>query len=60
MLVGMVALAGQWWLDVRQPAKGEVAARMVNLVWNGLTGLTVVARPSTSAIDGPRAPTTGR
>ena len=44
MLVGMVALAGQWWLDVRQPAKAEVAAHMVNLVWNGLTGLDLVPR----------------
>src|SRR5881227_3324186 len=26
MLVGMVALTGQWWLDVRSPAKDEVAA----------------------------------
>jgi AcrR family transcriptional regulator len=42
MLVGMIALAGQWWLDVRSPAKEEVAAHMVNLVWNGLTGLAHV------------------
>ncbi len=42
MLVGMIALAGQWWLDVRQPAKAVVAAHMVNLVWNGLTGLDLV------------------
>ncbi|MBA2477692.1 MAG: TetR/AcrR family transcriptional regulator [Sporichthyaceae bacterium] len=42
MLVGMVALAGQWWLEVRQPAKAQVAAHMVNLVWNGLTGLDLV------------------
>ena len=44
MLVGMVALAGQWWLEVRQPAKAQVAAHMVNLVWNGLTGLDLVPR----------------
>ena len=39
MLVGMVALTGQWWLDVRSPAKTEVAAHLVNLAWNGLSGL---------------------
>ncbi len=39
MLVGMVALTGQWWLDVRRPAKAEVAAHLVNLAWNGLAGL---------------------
>ncbi|WP_431895633.1 TetR family transcriptional regulator [Nonomuraea sp. bgisy101] len=39
MLVGMVALTGQWWLDVRRPGREEVAAHLVNLAWNGLTGL---------------------
>jgi AcrR family transcriptional regulator len=39
MLVGMVALTGQWWLDVRKPKKPEVAAHLVNLAWNGLSGL---------------------
>jgi AcrR family transcriptional regulator len=39
MLVGMVALTGQWWLDVRKPKKAEVAAHLVNLAWNGLSGL---------------------
>ncbi|MCG5216890.1 TetR/AcrR family transcriptional regulator [Streptosporangium sp. KLBMP 9127] len=39
MLVGMVALTGQWWLDVRKPPREEVAAHVVNLAWNGLTGL---------------------
>jgi AcrR family transcriptional regulator len=39
MLVGMVALTGQWWLDVRQPSKDEVVANLVNLAWNGLSGL---------------------
>jgi AcrR family transcriptional regulator len=39
MLVGMVALTGQWWLDVRRPAKDDVAAHLVNLAWNGLSGL---------------------
>ncbi len=36
MLVGMVALTGQWWLDVRKPRKDEVVAHLVNLAWNGL------------------------
>ncbi len=38
-LVGMVALTGQWWLDARRPPKAEVAAHLVNLSWNGLSGL---------------------
>jgi len=39
MLVGMVALTGQWWLDERRPDKADVAAHLVNLAWNGLSGL---------------------
>jgi AcrR family transcriptional regulator len=39
MLVGMVGMTGQWWLDARQPAKEVVAAHLVNLAWNGLAGL---------------------
>ncbi|GIG38674.1 TetR/AcrR family transcriptional regulator [Cellulomonas phragmiteti] len=39
MLVGMVALTGQWWLDARSPRKTDVAAHLVNLAWNGLEGL---------------------
>lgn len=39
MLVGMVALTGQWWLEVRKPGKAEVAAHLVNLAWHGLEGL---------------------
>jgi AcrR family transcriptional regulator len=39
MLVGMVALTGQWWLDTRRPKKPEVAAHLVNLAWNGLSNL---------------------
>lgn len=38
-LVGMVASAGQSWLDLRQPPKEELAAQLVNLIWNGLSGL---------------------
>ncbi|GDY29871.1 TetR family transcriptional regulator [Gandjariella thermophila] len=36
-LVGMVALTGQWWLEVRKPKKDEVVAHLVNLAWNGLS-----------------------
>ena len=39
MLVGMVGTTGQWWLDARKPTKPEVAAHLVNLAWNGLSGL---------------------
>jgi len=36
-LVGMVALTGRWWLEVRKPRKEVVAAHLVNLAWNGLS-----------------------
>ncbi|MEO6999285.1 MAG: TetR/AcrR family transcriptional regulator [Terracoccus sp.] len=39
MLVGMLALTGQWWLDRRKFKKDQVAAHLVNLAWNGLAGL---------------------
>jgi AcrR family transcriptional regulator len=39
MLVGMIALTGQYWLDVRTPKKAEVAAHLVNLAWNGLKAM---------------------
>ncbi|SDI85079.1 TetR/AcrR family transcriptional regulator [Nonomuraea jiangxiensis] len=53
MLVGMVALTGQWWLEVRKPGREEVAAHLVNLAWNGLTGLN----PSPSITAATRNPT---
>lgn len=59
MLVGMVALTGQWWLDVRKPGREEVAAHLVNLAWNGLTGLnpnptiTATSRAVTNAAKPP-------
>ncbi len=43
-LVGMVALTGQWWLEVQHPGKAEVAAHLVNLSWNGLSGLEPAPR----------------
>src|SRR5579875_66836 len=39
MLVGMVALTGQWWLEERKPDREDVAAHLVNLGWNGLAHL---------------------
>lgn len=39
MLVGMVGLTGQWWLDNRKSSKQVVAAHLVNLAWNGLRHL---------------------
>ena len=39
MLVGLVGLTGQWWLDHRKHRKEEVTAHVVNLAWNGLRGL---------------------
>lgn len=38
-LVGMVALVGQWWLEVGKPSRKKVAAHLVNLAWNGLSHL---------------------
>ena len=44
MLVGIVAMPAQWWLENRSMSKEEVAAHMVNLAWNGLRGMK--ARPT--------------
>jgi AcrR family transcriptional regulator len=49
MLVGMVALTGQWWLDQRRFKKADVAAHLVNLSWNGLRGLE--AKPRLRTVD---------
>lgn len=38
-LVGMVALTGQWWLDVRSPSRDDIVAHVVNLAWHGLSHL---------------------
>ena len=40
--VGLVALAGQWWVDAREDTpmdKPQVAAHLVNLAWNGMRNL---------------------
>ncbi|MDR1355096.1 MAG: TetR/AcrR family transcriptional regulator [Propionibacteriaceae bacterium] len=38
-LVGLVAMAGQYWLGTRKPAKEELVRQLVNLAWNGLANL---------------------
>jgi len=50
MLVGMVALTGQHWAEVREPSKQVVAAHLVNLAWNGLSELE--RRPVLDVSDG--------
>lgn len=39
MLVGIVAMPSQWWIEDQTLSKEEVAAHMVNLAWNGLRAL---------------------
>jgi len=51
MLVGMVAFAGQWWLDARKPKLEEMAAHLVNLAWNGLRELDPKPRLSPEALE---------
>ena len=50
MLVGMVAFAGQWWLDVRKPKLEDMAAALVNLAWNGLSTLDTKPKISPDAV----------
>jgi AcrR family transcriptional regulator len=47
MLVGAVALVGEWWLEHRTLPREQVAAHVVNLLWNGLHALE--PSPSTHA-----------
>jgi AcrR family transcriptional regulator len=51
MLVGMVAFAGQWWLDTRKPKLEEMAAHLVNLAWNGLRELDPKPKLSAAALE---------
>ena len=55
MLVGMVALTGQHWAEVREPSKDEVAAHLVNLAWNGLSNFEPVP-PMGPAVESPELP----
>jgi len=50
MLVGMVAFAGQWWLDARKTKLEDMAAHLVNLAWNGLSQLDPKPRLSPEAL----------
>ncbi|MGA4508033.1 TetR/AcrR family transcriptional regulator [Propionibacteriaceae bacterium G1746] len=38
-LVGLVAMAGQSWVELREPPKDVVAAHLANLAWNGMRNL---------------------
>lgn len=54
MLVGIVAMPAQWWLEDRSMSKESVAAHMVNLAWNGLRGLRTepaLRHPTAGAAD---------
>ncbi len=48
MLVGMVALTGEWWAQERSPRKEVVVTQVVNMAWNGVSHLerepTLVSR----------------
>ncbi|KNX39482.1 TetR family transcriptional regulator [Luteipulveratus halotolerans] len=49
MLLGAIALTGEWWLESgRKITKNELATHVVNLIWNGLTGLESKPRLSQS------------
>ncbi len=50
MLVGMVALTGQWWLEERTPRREVVAAHLVNLGWNGLAHLQAEPTPLAGSV----------
>ncbi len=60
MLVGMVAFAGQYWLEVRKPKLEEMAAHLVNLAWNGLSQLDPKPRISPLAHERLREKREGR
>ena len=38
-LVGLVSMAGQQWMEEREPSKEIVAAHLVNLAWFGMSGI---------------------
>jgi AcrR family transcriptional regulator len=39
MLVGMVAMTGEWWAQDRRPSKEQVITQVVNMAWNGVNHL---------------------
>jgi AcrR family transcriptional regulator len=38
-IVGMVQVAGDWWLEHRSMTRERLVDHLVNLLWNGFTGL---------------------
>lgn len=50
-LVGMVSMTAQWWLDERSPDKEVVAAHIINLCWNGLSGMETHPTLSQGVLD---------
>lgn len=50
MLVGAVALVGEWWLEHRTLPREQVAAHVVNLLWNGLHHLDPSPSPHARAV----------
>ena len=44
MLVGMVAMTGQWWLDACNPRRVAVLAHLVHLAWYGLSSLVSISK----------------
>ncbi|KAA8720860.1 TetR/AcrR family transcriptional regulator [Corynebacterium spheniscorum] len=50
-LVGMVSMTAQWWLDERSPDKEVVAAHIINLCWNGLSGMETDPMLSQTVLD---------
>lgn len=37
-VVGMVQLAGDWWMRTREQSRGDVVRHLVALLWNGFAG----------------------
>ncbi|MCU1675702.1 MAG: TetR family transcriptional regulator [Frankiales bacterium] len=46
MLVGMVAFAGQFWIDARVPEREAAAAHIVRMAWSGLSDMVDVIPPA--------------
>lgn len=59
MLVGAVALVGEWWVETRSPPREQVAAHIVNLLWRGLRGLQAHPEPRRGSADRSGADRTG-
>lgn len=49
MLIGAVAMVGEWWLEAGKRDRDRMAAHVVNLLWNGLRGLQPEPSPLTVA-----------